>query len=128
MCADGDKPFLLVNSDVWCDVDLSLLRDALVPDCLAHLLLVKNPEYKSKGDFALHGEKISVLGDGEPGFTYSGIGVIHPQLFKRYPSDKEKFQLLDPLLQAIKNRQVSGEIHDGIWVDVGTPERLLALQ
>lgn len=128
LCAAGENPFLLVNSDVWCDFDFSLLNNVLEPGVLAHLVLVKNPDYKTKGDFALHGEKISVLGDGEQGFTYSGISVIHPQLFKRYPSAKEKFPLLDPLLQAIKNREVSGEIHHGTWVDVGTSERLRALQ
>jgi N-acetyl-alpha-D-muramate 1-phosphate uridylyltransferase len=128
LCAEGEKPFLLVNADVWCDLDLALPAAALKPGKLAHLVLVANPAYKLTGDFALRDEKVAVLTDAESGFTYSGISVIHPQLFKRYPSNREKFPLLEPLLQAIKNDEVSGEIYDGTWVDVGTPERLLALQ
>jgi MurNAc alpha-1-phosphate uridylyltransferase len=128
LCAQGEAPFLLVNSDVWCDFDLAALGAALKPGKLAHLVLVKNPLYKPKGDFALSGESISALTDGETGLTYSGISVLHPQLFKRYPSDREKFPLLDPLRQAIRNNEVSGEAYNGTWVDVGTSERLLSLQ
>lgn len=128
LCAEGEAPFLLVNADVWCDFDLAALGAALKPDKLAHLVLVKNPAYKPKGDFALYGQAVRALTDGEAGFTYSGISVIHPQLFKRYPSDKDKFPLLDPLRQAINNHEVSGEVFRGTWVDVGTPERLLSLQ
>jgi MurNAc alpha-1-phosphate uridylyltransferase len=128
LCAQGELPFLLVNADVWCDLDLSLLVNRLKPGYLVHLVLVDNPEYKSRGDFTLRDNEVGLLNEGEPDFTYSGISVIHPQLFKRYPSDKEKFPLLDPLRQAIKHHEVSGEIFRGTWVDVGTPERLLGLQ
>lgn len=133
LCADTDAPFLLVNADVWCDFDLLQLRTALKPDVLTtrrlvHLVLVNNPDYKAKGDFALQGDKVMVLSAAEQGFTYSGISVVDPQLFKRYPTQREKFPLLEPLLQAINNNEVSGEIYNGNWVDVGTPERLLSLQ
>ena len=128
LCADGEQPFLLVNSDVWCDLDLAPLVTALKPGKLAHLVLVNNPDFKARGDFALQGEKVVALTEGEAGFTYSGISIIHPQLFRRYPAHREKFPLLEPLLLAIKNNEVSGQLHEGTWVDVGTVERLRALQ
>lgn len=128
LCEYAQAPFLLVNADVWCDFDLSRLRTALKPDHLVHLVLVENPDYKAKGDFALQGDKVAVLPAAERGFTYSGISVIDPQLFTRYPTAREKFPLLEPLLQAINNNEVGGEVYAGTWVDVGTVERLQALQ
>lgn len=127
LCANDENPFVLVNSDVWCDFDLSSLTAILKQNHLAHLVLVKNPAHNPKGDFALHGNTVKQMVEGEQSFTYSGIAVIHPQLFKRYQPDKEKFPLRDLLLQAMLQHEVSGEIYPGDWVDVGTPERLQEL-
>jgi len=124
LCRDNHDPFLLVNADVWCDFDLSLLTTALKKSRLAHLVLVNNPAHNLKGDFALQEDLVKPLTSGKPGFTYSGIAVMDPQLFKRYQPDKEKFPLRDLLMQAIERNEVSGEIYQGSWVDVGTPERL----
>jgi len=127
LCRDNEHPFLLVNSDVWCDLDLSLLTLALKKNRLAHLVLVKNPEHNVKGDFALQDNLVKQLTEASQGFTYSGIAVIDPQLFRRYQPNKEKFPLRDLLMQAIQQQEVSGEMYDGQWVDVGTPERLQSL-
>jgi MurNAc alpha-1-phosphate uridylyltransferase len=118
----GDAPFLLVNSDVWTDVDFADL--ALPTGMLAHLVLVPNPAHNPDGDFGLEDGRVG-LGDG-PRLTYGGIGVLDPGLFRdchpgRFP--------LAPLLQgAARAGRVSGERHDGEWLDVGTPERLQALR
>lgn len=118
----GDEPFLSINGDIWTDYDFAELPRQL-GDNLAHLVLVTNPEHNPNGDFALTGNK--VLGDGEIKYTYSGMAVYHPQLFKGLSPGKSA---LPPLLrEKMALDQVSGALHKGRWTDVGTPERLTQL-
>jgi N-acetyl-alpha-D-muramate 1-phosphate uridylyltransferase len=117
----GPEPFLVVNADIWCDHPLH--PPSLAPDTLAHLVLVKNPEHHPEGDFALDGSQVT-LSDG-PRHTFSGIGWYRPALFAGLPRGRRP---LAPLLrEAIAAGRVSGELHQGAWEDIGTPERLQAL-
>lgn len=120
----NDAPFLVVNGDIWCEVDFSLLRNQPAPDLLAHLLLVANPPQHPRGDFVLEGGMLTPH-DG-PRLTFSGIGVYRAELFAGVaPGAKAR---LAPLLHAaIAQGRVSAEHYRGCWVDVGTPERLHAL-
>ena len=118
----GEEAFVLVNGDVWTDVDFSRL--ALPSGMLAHLLLVDNPPFKVGGDFLLQDGKITNPSDQElvSALTYSGIAVLSPELFAGLADGP---QALAPLLRAAAERGlVSGEHFTGCWVDVGTPERL----
>lgn len=114
----GDEPFVLVNGDVWTDYDFSRL--ALPPGRLAHLVLVDNPGHHPEGDFAL--EQAQVRIDGKSRLTYSGIAVLHPQLFAGCAAGA--FRLAPLLREAMAHGQVSGEHYAGHWLDVGTVERL----
>lgn len=119
----GEEPFLVVNGDVATDFPFASLRDVKID--LAHLVLVDNPAHHVKGDFGLDAEG-KVLDNGGKSFTFSGIGVYRPELFDGVPPGVSK---LGPLLrQAIAGRRVSGQIYDGFWMDVGTPERLKELE
>lgn len=122
----GEAPFLLVNGDVWCDT----LPDtqALGAGDLAHLLLVDNPDHHPAGDFALQGGRIvaeRTAADGEPRLTFSGLSLIHPALVANEPPGA--FALAPLLKAAMRQGRISGEHVTGRWVDVGTPERLAAL-
>ncbi|HEY3431837.1 MAG TPA: nucleotidyltransferase family protein [Rhodocyclaceae bacterium] len=120
----GSDPFLVINGDVFCDWDLALAHQALNTNDLAHLVLVPNPGHNEKGDFALADHRIS--SEGSPSFTFAGIGVYRPQLFAELISDQPA--KLAPLLRTAMNAgKVSGELHTGRWVDVGTPQRLAEL-
>lgn len=118
----GSAPFLLVNGDVWTDIDFGALR-TLPSQSLAHLVLVPNPPQHARGDFRLE-QGLVAEGEGER-FTYSGIGIFHPEMFAS--SAPGKFPLLPLLRQAIADRRLSGELHRGRWYDIGTVERLNAL-
>ena len=118
----GDDPFLVVNGDIWTDFPLDVLPAA--PSGQAHLVLVPNPPYHPRGDFAL--EAGNVLNTGQPRYTFSGIGVYHPSLFTAV--EEQKFPLAPVLRQAMEDRQVTGELHGGSWFDVGTPERMAVLE
>jgi len=117
---DSD-PFVVVNGDIWTDFPFDRLPSLI--EGLAHLVLVDNPPQHPSGDFSLrHG---GVSGEGEPRLTFSGIGVYAHALFAACRPGK--FPLAPLLRDAMKQGRVSGEHYTGRWQDVGTPQRLAAL-
>lgn len=130
----GDDPFLVVNGDVWCDVDFAQLPR--VPTGDAHLVLVDNPPQHLQGDFALAGDG-HVRMEGDETLTYSGIGVYRPRFLDGWHEsvgDAEgvdetppRFRLLPLLKAAIARNALTAMHHRGHWTDVGTPRRLAAL-
>lgn len=114
-------PFLVLNGDVWTEANLASLQ--LADGLLAHLLLVNNPPHHPAGDFVLSGGL--ARSDGHPRHTFSGIGVYRSELFQSCTPGA--FPLAPVLREAMDRGLVSGELHDGIWLDIGTPERLREL-
>lgn len=114
----GDGPFLVVNGDVFCEIDFSLKLEA---PYLAHLVMVDNPPQHAQGDFALDAGMLK--SDGPIKLTYSGVGVFSPQLFK-YIHKGDSAKLAPLLISAMADSLVSGEHYQGVWHDIGTPERL----
>lgn len=128
----GDDAFLLINGDVWCDLEFSvLIAQQLNPTHMGHLLLVPNPEFHPQGDFALSDTGL-LLEDAQKKhpqrFTFAGISLLKPELVSHYPNKREKFPLVECFRHAIAQQQLSGQVHLGHWSDVGTPERLQALE
>ena len=127
----GTEPFIAVNGDVFCDADFALLPKQ--PDAIAHLLMVANPEHNPGGDFALQADG-RLASDGVERLTFSGIGMYRPELLLRCQSQwrqvgiaHPRFKLAPILRQAMHEGLVTGALHSGLWTDVGTPERLAAL-
>lgn len=118
----GDEVFLVVNGDIATDFSFVELKNQ--PVDLAHLVLVKNPEHHRQGDFGLDNAGL-VSATGNEKFTFSGIGLYHPDLFKQTPAGIHK--LLPLLLKGIAGQRVSGQLHTGFWMDIGTPQRLQEL-
>ena len=102
-------------------------------DKLAHLWLVSNPAHNPNGDFGLSAEGLA-LNQAEQRFTYSTIGLYRHGLFAQPfcdipPGNPQGLKApLAPLLRAaIAQGRVSAELYTGAWTEVGTPERLAAL-
>ncbi len=120
----GDGPFLLVNGDIWTNYPFASLPQKL--SGLAHLVLVNNPLHNAAGDFVLEAGKVREPQAGERGLTYSGIALLHPQLFAGCQDGA--FKLAPLLRKAMAQGQVTGEHFTGRWVDVGTHERLAEVE
>lgn len=120
----GPDAFWVVNGDIACDFQFT--RRALASGTLAHLVLVPNPVHNPCGDFSLTGGRIAAgPPSGHNTRTFAGISVLDPQLFAGARSGR--FPLAPLLRTAAAQGVVTGEEHAGWWTDVGTPERLLAL-
>jgi MurNAc alpha-1-phosphate uridylyltransferase len=123
----GEEPFILVNGDVWTTMDFATLFDVKLQDDLAHLVFVDNPAQHPNGDFILAHGRAYTFDQAQQGeaLTYSGVAVIHPAMFAGLENGKRP---LAPLLkQAMLEQQISASKMQGVWVDVGTPERLNVL-
>jgi len=137
---EGD-PFAVINSDIWCDYDFAYLPERAAAlqasGDAAHLVLVDNPAHHPAGDFGLNAKRVTqrpspptplplAVEGSMTTLTFSGIGIYRPALFSHIP--RGSIAPLAPLLRAqIALGNVSGEHHQGIWVDVGTPQRLAEL-
>ena len=107
-----DEQFIVINSDIWTDYNLKVLRDLNLEDNLAHIVLTNTPDYLD-GDFSCDGKTL-LVGDS---FVFSGIGKYHRELFIKH-SDVE----LGDILRS--EEKIAFSIYDGKWMDIGTPERL----
>ncbi|GAA6134095.1 nucleotidyltransferase family protein [Oceaniserpentilla sp. 4NH20-0058] len=118
--------FCVVNGDVWIDMDYKQLYQHESHN-LAHLWLVDNPEHHPEGDFYLCNSKVSTAsGQGQNKLTFSGVSVLHKDLFK--DSHSGAFKLAPLLKQAMSEGKVGGEHYQGYWLDVGTVQRLNDLE
>ncbi|MFA7666785.1 MAG: nucleotidyltransferase family protein [Burkholderiaceae bacterium] len=123
----GDAPFLVLNGDVSCDFPLgralTIAAQMQAAALLAWCVLVPNPAHHPQGDFALAGGR---LDPSRQALTFAGIGVYEPALFADLDPDAPA--RLAPLLRtAAAQGRVGAERYDGRWADIGTPERLAAL-
>ena len=117
----GDAPFWVINADIYTDMVPTKIE--LDPDSLAHLVLVPTPPHKEGGDFELRDGK--VRNSDNQDLTFSGMAFYRPAFFDGPESGR--FSVV-PLLRAAADRgQLQGSVYDGVWQDVGTPERLAAL-
>ncbi len=125
----GVEPFALLNGDIWTDYDLQNLHQVDLPaQGLAHLILVDNPPQHRRGDFHLDDEGVVVAWQRERSpdtLTYAGMGVYHPDLFAE--TAPGRLPLLSVFERYIPQGLISGQHYRGEWQDVGTPQRLQAL-
>ncbi len=119
----GNKPFIVINGDIYTHFPLKKLRDCFPPVRGAHLVLVPNPPHNEFGDFSL--VKHLVQPFAEQSLTFSGIAAYQADFFSGLGNGRRP---LKPLLDAaIAHDNVTGELYEGHWADVGTPQRLKAL-
>ena len=120
----GEEPFWLINSDVFSNYEINI-KKTLANHAVGHLILVPNPKHNSTGDFYLE-KNIVKFKEGNQPYTYSGISLLSAKLFQECV---EKIFPLEPILEkAALSETLTGEIFNGLWMDVGTQERLNELE
>jgi N-acetyl-alpha-D-muramate 1-phosphate uridylyltransferase len=117
-------PFAVVNGDIYTDFPLASL--SLAADKDAHVVLVPKPD-GFPGDFGFQDGR-AVAAEAAPDarlFTYAGIAVFRPAFFAGCTDGS--FPLKPLLLRSMAVSRCSAQLYPGPWVDVGTPQRLAAL-
>lgn len=117
----GDEPFLVVNADIFTDMpvpDVTLSKDDM-----GHLVMVRSPDYRDGGDFDLDNERIR--NGASQSLTFSGVAVYQPEFFDG--CEAGRFSIVPMLREAADAGLLQGSLYEGLWADVGTPERLEAL-
>jgi MurNAc alpha-1-phosphate uridylyltransferase len=117
----GRAPFAVVNGDIYTDFPFETL--GLAPDRDAHLVLVPNPPQHLRGDFGL--EQGMALADAASRYTFSGIAMYRDAFFAGCADGVRPLKPM--LLRCMAVKRCSAELYTGPWEDVGTPERLQAL-
>jgi MurNAc alpha-1-phosphate uridylyltransferase len=119
----GVEPFLVVSADIWTDLDLGRVATRLAARDVAYFVLAPNPDFHTRGDFVLADGRLS---DGEgPRYTYANIGMFRPEFFGACAPGK--FPLGPLMYEWIRKGRVGGELYEGRWRNLGTPEQLAEL-
>ncbi len=119
-----EKQFLVINSDIFTDYDFSQIH---LPDSsLAHIVLTTNPAHNQTGDYCLRHSMVQHADSAQNTLTFAGIGLYRKALFATATEKSERTprELAQFFEQPIQHKQISGELHTTMWIDVGSTERL----
>jgi len=116
----GSDPFLVVNADIYTDMSYPMSVD---DDDLGHLVLVPKPEHKAQGDFGIEAGRL--VNRDKPAYTFSGAAVYRPEFFA--DCEPGRFPLAPMLREVAEADRLAAAVYEGLWEDVGTPERLALL-
>lgn len=117
----GDAPFLVVNADIY--TDMSMPTTELDENTKGKLMLVPTPGHLPNGDFDIRDGRLR-NGPARP-YTFSGIAVYRPEFFADCTAGR--FSIVPLLRAAADEDQLAAAVYSGSWTDVGTIERLEAL-
>lgn len=118
----GSETFLTLNGDIYTNYDLRQLT--LPKHSLAHAVLVHKPAYRTQGDYGLSGT--GLLSNDDKNYIFSGITAYDPSFFQC--AAQGRYSVTPLIRQMASQHQVSGELYQGIWFDIGSPEQLLEAQ
>lgn len=117
----GTDPFIVVNADIFTDMPIPAVE--LNAQDMGSLMLIPTPDDKAQGDFAAIDGRLR-NGPERP-FTFSGVAIYRPEFFA--DCTPGRFSIVPMLRAAAAADQLAADVYSGSWTDVGTVERLEAL-
>lgn len=135
----GERPFYAINGDAFGDFALADLPEPQAGR--AHVLVAPVPAWKDKADFGLseHGLLNNDVQAGDTPVCFCGVGVYSPSFISQWnavldadtvprnPQGLPVFSTSLLLRAAAERGELTASLHQGEFEDVGTPERLAAL-
>ena len=133
----GDAPFFCINSDnLWLDGPVDALRllasawdDAAMDALLLMVPLARAHNHGGQGDFRLDGDG-RIVGRRLPGklapFVWTGVQILQPRLIADAPDGPFSTNLFWD--RAIAAGRAFGQVHQGLWFDVGHPAAIGATE
>ena len=115
----GNSPFITVNADVFTDYDFTKLK---APDTLHLILTTNNSALGHHGDFGLMND--TQLTNVNLEYTFAGIACYHPRIFAQ--CDHGRYSVTPLIRQYVEQGKATASLHQGIWFDIGSVERLKA--
>ncbi len=115
----GSEPFLILLGDIHTDFPFAGFVRALPRNSQMHLLLTPTPGFRTNGDFNWEDGRVTSRGND---YVYCGLALVDPVLLAGRRA--EPFSLREPMFDAVARGQVTGQVWDGHWTDIGTPEQL----
>ena len=115
----GSEPFLILLGDILTDFPFAQFVRTLPENSVMHLLLTPKPRFRARGDFDWADGRVTGRGNG---YVYCGLALLDPALLAGRRA--EPFSLREPMFDAVARGQVTGQVWDGYWTDIGTPEQL----
>lgn len=125
----GEGVFIAVSGDVFCDFDYATLRERAGELTRSeqpglHLVMTPNPPFHPNGDFALINGKLAL--DGSPRYTFGNIGLYDTRMFRDLAPGTRR-ALTPYYRETIAQGRATGELYEGRWENVGTPQQLQSL-
>jgi len=134
--AELDEPVLVLNGDVLSDLDVAALcAHHAASAAAATIALTRVRDTSTFGVCVLEDDRITAFVEKPapgtlPGHdtVNAGAYVLAPGLLARFADGPLSFEreVFPALLEA--GERLTGHVHDGVWTDLGTPERFLAGQ
>ncbi len=119
----GERPFWILLGDIHTDFPLRRFAKELPGGSLLHLLLTPTPGFRNAGDFNWSNGRVTGRGND---FVYCGLALLDPALLAGRRA--EPFSFREPLFDAVAGGLATGQVWEGEWTDIGTPQRLRALR
>ncbi|MYE13892.1 MAG: nucleotidyltransferase family protein [Gammaproteobacteria bacterium] len=118
-------PFLVLNGDIWTNFPFRTLLGAA--PTTAHLVLTACPPHRTHADFALADGRLRRHGGEGDDLVFCGIAVLDPGIFDDTPDGP--FDLArDIYFDAAHAGRLTGELFEGTWFDIGSPDQLRAVR
>jgi len=125
------EPFVMLNGDVLSRVDVSQLEQFhRGHGAIATLVLKDHPgEVSSLGVMRMDGDRILDFVEkpqGEPPshLINAGFYLLDPEIFRYVPPEGRSMMEREVFPSVAREGNLYGMVYDGMWMDIGTPERL----